>query len=152
MDNRDILNNMTLSLSIPSIKPLLLDIANVTGINNFIDKINDLHIDEAVGSFKIDYEKNNIKESVYVTLKPCNATHNLTEQFDSIKPYLSEPQWTQVLKHVSFLVFLVRQVYEKIYKDFDMGIEYGKLNVDLENTTLYVPGIETRIGIFLEQI
>lgn len=151
MENDDVLG-LIYSLSLPSIKNLLLAIADKTDNTINIEKINDLYNISEIGSFKIDYSKDNKACVTYIILKNCDKDHNLTNEFDKLKPYLSEQQWNKVLGYLSSLVYFIRVVYENIYKNIHMGTEYEKLLLDSSNTTLYVPNIDIRIGIFLEEL
>lgn len=149
MENNDLVN-MIYSLAIPSIKVLLIEIANKLNMD-ILDNINNLSINEDnIGSYKVDFEKESKKETLYILLKTCTKDHDLSCQFNKIQPYISQSQWDQLLKYISSLVFLVRTIYTAECTKLGITHTYNTLNVDNTNTTLYINDIDTRIGIFVE--
>jgi hypothetical protein len=137
---------MAYSLAAPTIKEMLLAIAKYT--NNDTTEIDSLYIDDNIGSFKIDNVNN---KAAHIMLKTCDKNHDLNAEFNKLKPYINSDHWKQVLNWMSSLVLLVRSIYKQIYvSQFNFGSEFDHLEVDMDNTTLYVPNIDIRIGIFIE--
>jgi hypothetical protein len=124
----------------------------------FIDTL--CSVDE-IGCYQIDYinKLTDQQETAYIVLGACDKDHNLTEQLDKLKIYVTDTQWAKVLKSLSSLILLTRSIYSSIYLDnkqlFDDVItndqDYNKLLVDTANTTLYLPCVSERIGIFIEK-
>ena len=136
----------------------------VTNFNrpDLLDTIDSICSVQELGCYQVEYVNkfSDEKELVYILIAPCDKDHNLTEQLDKLKVYVSDDEWAKVLKSLSTLVLLTRSIYSSIYLDnkklFDSVVndthtDYSKLSVDLTNTTMYLPNIPERIGIFLEK-
>lgn len=128
---------------------------------DLLDKIDEICSVQEIGCYQVDYTNkfSNEKEIIYILIAPCTKDHDLTNELDKLKPYISETEWNQVLKSLSTLVLITRSIYTSIYLDnkllFDEctneNTDFSKLQVDMSNTTMYLPSIPERIGIFLER-
>lgn len=119
------------------------------------------HIQE-VGCLNIDFHNKfeDKKDNILIILKECDKNHDLSEQLNKLMVHLDTEKWKDVLKSLSTLILLARNIYTSIYENnLDLVEEivgkenidkYRKLQVDPANTTLYLPEIEDRIGIFFE--
>lgn len=141
MNNEDIMY----ALSLPSIKNILKLIPNIN--QNMILEMPD--IDQ--GSLQITFDKNGKEHIIYVLLKECKKEHNLTEQMDKLMPYLNNEQQNKILQHMSALVLFIRTIYKSIVQNLNIDNIYKELLIDTSNTTMFLPNIESRIGIFLEE-
>jgi len=102
---------------------------------------------------------------MYMVLDECPQKHNLDAELDKLKPHATEEKWGEILKHLSYLVYLGRMTYCEIAKanvslirkifglpDSHPCTEYLSYKIDPSNTTLYIdPGWPTRIGIFIRE-
>lgn len=158
------LSTQILAMGFPSVRIMLLALSkyfNKEYVNPKIEEI--CHIQD-VGFLNADYfdKKEDKRCNMLFFLKECQANHDLTIQLDKLKCHLDEDKWKDVLKSLSSLILLARNIYSIIYdhnKDLIqeiVGIEnidqYSKLQVDESNTTLYLPNIDTRVGIFFEKV
>lgn len=156
------LSKQILAMGFPSARIMLYALAkhyNKEHLSNRIEEV--CHIQE-IGCFNIDFynkfeEK---KDNIFVVLKECKKDHDLSSQLNKLMVHLDTEKWNNVLKALSTLILLARNIYTSIYENNKhlvediVGIEninkYSKLEVDMSNTTLYLPDIDDRIGIFFE--
>jgi hypothetical protein len=131
--------NMMLSMVVPALGRFLKQMP----INQ--DKLAEL-CDGNDGCLKVEYKKDDISKVVYIVLQDCDKEHNLTDQFDKLRPFISDDKWQHLLKCMSTIVFLIRSIFKELISKFD--VDYALL-VDPSNTTLYVDGFPKRIGIFI---
>lgn len=154
------LSKQILAMGFPTTRIMLIALAKYFQKEYVISKIEDVcHIQE-IGCFTVDYSIDDVKHSLFILLKDCNKSHNLTEQLEKLKPHLSEDKWKEILKLLSYLLVLTRNIYCSIYDNNsdliheiigDASMEkYSKLLVDPVNTTLYLPDLDQRVGIFFE--
>ena len=147
------LNIVIQSLSLPIIKDLLTIVVNkLDKYELYKDSLDSLikDNDSVIGTFKIDYIKDGTNCEAYVLFKICDVNHDLTVEFNKVKNYISAEQWQHVLKHISTMIYVLRIMYKKVINDMDLGDLYSELLVDILTTTMYLPGITERIGIFIE--
>lgn len=164
MSEEEQFQKQMLALGFPTVRIMLYALAKKYGkehVNQHIEEI--CHISD-VGVLNIDYYNKikDKKELIIIVLKQCTKDHDLSEQLDKLRPHLDDGKWNDVLKSLSTLILLARTIYTNIYdNNLDLIEEivgkneinkYNKLQVDIANTTLYLPDIDDRIGIFLEQI
>lgn len=155
------ISKQILAMGFPSARIMLYALAKHYNKEYVAPKIEEVcHIQE-IGCLNVNYyhkveEKN---DNMFIFLKECKADHNLSEQLDKLKIHLDEEKWKEVLKSLSTIILLTRNIYISIYENnTDLITEivgddinkYKVLQVDLSNTTLYLPGIEDRIGIYFE--
>jgi len=150
MDNEKI--KMIEMLTIPVIKDLLIILYNKYKI---CDEEKIIELDEyksELGSIKVSYNKENETKCVYIILKICDKNHDLGTEINKIKPYVTEDQWKQILTYLSTTVFILRTIYSSIYEKLNCTSDaYKNLSVDMQNTTIYLDGVDERIGIFFEE-
>lgn len=156
------LSKQILAMGFPSARIMLHALAKYYNKECFNDKIEEICHIQDVGCLNIKfYNKNENKEDfMLIFLKECKQDHNLTEQLDKLKIHLSDNEWKEVIKSLSTVILLARKIYTSIYDNNielvkeivgDNNIEkYNNLLVDILNTTLYLPDIEDRIGIFVD--
>jgi hypothetical protein len=136
------------SLTIPVIRELFYRLADKYERTNLYPKIAELCQVQEVGSFKISLPDT---RNVYIILKLCDYKHDLTKEFDRVKPYVNENQWNQIIKCISSMIFVFRSVFSELYKRLDFEVE-NELLVDPDNTTLYLECLSERVGVFFEEI
>lgn len=156
------LGKQILAMGFPSARIMLYALAkhfNKEYVGPRIEEI--CHIQE-VGCLNIDYYNKfeDKKDNILIFLKECKADHNLSDQLDKLRIHLDVEKWNEVLKALSTIILLTRNIYASIYdNNIDLIKEiigetdihkYNKLQVDMDNTTLYLPDIEDRIGIFFD--
>lgn len=156
------LSKQVLAMGFPSVRILLHALANHYNKPNLIPRIEEIcHIQE-VGCLNIDYfnKNDNKRDTMIILLKECKSDHDLSFQLDKLKPHLDTDKWNSVLRALSTLILLARNIYSSVYESNISLIEeivgrskvetYRKLYVDILNTTLYLPGIDDRVGIYLD--
>jgi hypothetical protein len=125
----------------------------------FYKKIDQLTNIEKVGGMNIEYDDKDTgkKTFFYIIMNKCHKNHNLHEQFDKVKKHFDEATWTQLLKHVSMLIYLCRSIYKInmqacIDDMFNLGYDINdveQLQIDPSNTTLYInEEWDERMGIY----
>jgi hypothetical protein len=131
--------------------------------SDLLDRIDLICSVQELGCYQIDYTNkfSNEKEIAYILIAPCTEDHDLTEQLDRLRVYVSSEEWATVLKSLSTLILLTRSIYNSVYMDNkdmfnevtsdDTNLDYSTLQVDMSNTTLYLPNVSERIGIYLEK-
>ena len=151
-----------LAMGFPSVRIMLYALAKKYDKHNIEDRIEEIcHIQE-IGCLNIDFfnKTENKKDTIFIFMKECTKDHNLDEQIDKLKPHIDEEKWKDVLKSLSSIILLTRSIYTSIYENNTEFIKelvgedinkYCKLHVDPINTTLYLPDIDDRIGIFFEK-
>lgn len=156
------LSKQILAMGFPSTRIMLYALSkhyNKEYVNPRIEEI--CHIQD-IGCLNIDYHNKyeDKKDNMVIVLKECNKNHNLSDQLNKLMVHLDSEKWKDVLKALSTLILLARNIYTSIYENnLDLigeivGNEnidkYRKMQVDPLNTTLYLPDINDRIGIFFE--
>lgn len=162
MDITEGLNKQVLALGFPSVRIMLHAISKHFDKLHVSSRIEEIcHVQE-VGCISVEFFNKNLeqKETIVIVLKECKKNHNLTEQLNKLKVHLDEDKWNNILKNISSMVFIARSLYASIYEhNLDLIEEivgsdninkYSKLSIDIDNTTLFLPDIDDRIGIFLE--
>jgi len=156
------LSKQILAIGFPSVRIMLYALAKHFNKENVESRIEEVCHIQDIGCFNIDYynKETDKKDTVLIFLKECGADHNLSDQLNKLRPYLDDEKWKNILKTLSYLILLTRNIYVSIYDNNKELIEeivginnietYNKLNVDPDNTTLYLPNIEDRVGIFFE--
>jgi hypothetical protein len=162
MDNED-LQKQILAMGYPSTRIMLLALVKYFNKEYMINDIENLFSITEIGCLKIDYINitTNEKECMLVYIKECDKDHDLSNEIDKLKNNVDKDKWDSVLKSLSFLILLIRSIYNTVYEnniDLIRNIisdnylsMYNKLQVDIINTTLYLPYIDTRLGIFFEK-
>lgn len=156
------LSRQILAMGFPSARIMLYALAKHFDKEYVSPKIEEIcHIQE-VGCLNIDYYNKfeDKKDNIFILLKDCKADHNLSDQLDKLRLHLDAEKWNDILKSLSSLILLARNIYTSVYENNKDLIEeivgnenidkYRKLQVDMANTTLYLPDIEDRVGIFFE--
>ncbi len=155
-------SKQVLAMGFPSTRIMLYALANHFDKNYVGNRIEEICHIQDVGCLNIDYfnKYTEQKDNMLIIMKECTSDHNLSEQLDKLKVHLDDSQWAEVLKSLSTVILLIRTIYTSIYENnLDLieeivGTEniskYSKLNVDSFNTTLYLPDIDDRIGIFFQ--
>lgn len=156
------LSKQILAMGFPSVRIMLYALAKHFNKEYVTPRIEEIcHIQE-VGCFNVEFYNKfeDKKDIIYILLKECKKDHNLTEQLDKLKMFLDDDKWKNILKALSTLILLTRNIYTSIYENNKDLIEeivgtenidkYDKLQVDMINTTLYLPDINDRIGIFFD--
>lgn len=154
------LNKQILAMGFPSARILFLALAKHFDKEYLNPKIEELCHIQDIGCFSVDYynKLEDKKCNLFIILKDCKADHDLTFQLDKLKVHLDDDKWKDVLSKLSALIVLARTIYSSLYnsnKDLFEEIvgnveKYSVLQVDISNTTLYLPDIDDRVGIFLE--
>lgn len=152
-----------LAMGFPSARIMFHALANKYCREYLGPRIDEIcHIQE-VGCLNIDFfnKTENKKDNIFIFMKECNEKHDLDIQIDKLKPHIDEEKWKEVLKSLSAIILLTRSIYTSIYENNLDFIEelvgkenvnkYNKLQVDNSNTTLYLPDVDDRIGIFFEK-
>lgn len=157
------LSKQTLAMGFPTARIMLHALAKKYKKEYVSPRIEEIcHIQE-VGCLNVDfYNKIEDKhDTIVIVLKECNKDHDLSYQLNKLMIHVDAEKWQNVLKSLSAVILLARNIYTSIYdNNLDLVEEitgqdidkYHKLLVDTANTTLYLPGIDDRIGIFLENI
>lgn len=156
------MDKQILAMGFPSARIMLLALTGHfvkehSKIEEYRQKIEEIcHIQE-VGCLKIDYNEN----SAFIFLKECKKDHDLSKQVDKLKNQMDPEKWKKVLESLSAVILLVRNIYTSIY-DHNLDLigsivaenddvkKYRILQVDPSNTTLFLPNVDDRIGIFIE--
>lgn len=114
---------------------------------------------EGLGCLTIRFKDGSGAEEIaYLVLDICDRDHDLTAQFDLLRPRVSEEQWMTILKHMSFLIGMGRRVFSLLAASHPeiisavRGNDDTTLHVDPTNTTLYMTeSFPKRIGIFIRK-
>ena len=151
-----------LAMGFPSTRIFLYSLAKKYNKEYVGPHIEDICHIQDIGCLNVDFYniKEDKKDNILIFLKQCTKDHNLSEQLDKLKVHLDDEKWKSILKSLSTVILLVRSIYTNIYEhNLDLIEEivgkeninkYKKLQVDLSNTTLYLPDVEDRIGIYFE--
>jgi hypothetical protein len=116
-----------------------------------VDKFGGLSVEY----FDTDQGKNTY---CYIILNKCHKTHNLSEQFEKINKFMTAEQWDHVLKQISMLLYITKNIYKLSISSFseqifNLGFDINDievLNVDPSNTTLYIDEEwDERTGIYI---
>jgi hypothetical protein len=126
----------------------------------FFETIEESLVVEKFGGLNVEYfdTDQNKKTYCYIILNKCHKTHNLSEQFDKIHKYMNAEQWDHILKQISMLLYITKNIYKLSISSFseqvfNLGFDINDievLNVDPVNTTLYIDEEwEERTGIYI---
>ncbi len=164
------LQNLSLSMGLPAARATfmaMVEAANLKGKKKtkICNMIRSLSPVTEIGCMQVDFcDKNTGAARVlYMVLEECPRDHDFGAELNKLQPHTTEEKWSEVLKHLSMLVYLGRKTYGDIAKnnvgvireifglpDSDLCTEYLQYQVDPANTTLYVkPDWPVRIGIFI---
>ena len=155
-----------LSMGVPACKimmTILLQHALTEDENikyKFFEMIEESLVVEKFGGLNVEYfdTDQNKKTYCYIILNKCHKTHNLGDQFDKIHKYMNAEQWDYLLKQISMLLYITKNIYKLSISSFseqvfNLGFDINDievLNVDPENTTLYIDEEwEERTGIYI---
>ena len=162
-------------MGIPSCKIMLNVLIEKSGIVSpvLLNKIEELIItSKSAGGMNISYfNADTGKDSfAYLIMNKCNKDHNTNEQLNKIYHYIPIDKWSEILKHVSMLIFLCTSIYKTTAETFkseiidlnlenNLNLENGfniknsqlfELKVDTVNNTLYlVEDWTERIGLYV---
>ena len=117
------------------------------------------------GCIRVDYvdAASGAPSTSYLALGECPAAHDFGAQLAKLRPRVAPGKWDEVLKSISYLVFIGRRVYNHLAEDnrdfiqMTLGAEAGapgspylNYKVDMANTTLYLnEAWPTRVGVFI---
>lgn len=118
------------------------------------------------GCMQVDFYNQVTKapDIAYLLLDKCGIDHKLGEQLEKLQALTLPEKWPVVIKHLSMIIFIGRQVFNQITRmnlptirklfklaDDDPCTEYLDFKVDTSNTTLYIkPEWAERVGIFIK--
>lgn len=156
------LSKQILAMGFPSARIMLHALAKKFNKEYVCPRIEEVcHIQE-IGCLNIEFfnKFEDKKDNILIFLKECKDNHDLSYQLDKLMVHLDAEKWKDVLKSLSTMILLTRNIYTSIYENnLDLIEEivgkenidkYRKLQVEPSNTTLYLPDVEDRIGIFFE--
>jgi len=155
-----------LSMGFPSCKimmTILLNHSMSTDIevkNKFIDTIETSTNVEKVGGMNIEYidSDTNIKTYCYIIMNKCERSHNILPQLNKIQKHFNEEQWKDILKNISMMIYLCKNIYKLTIatcteKIFNLGYDINdieELKLDETNMTLYLEeDWDERVGIYI---
>ena len=155
-----------LSMGIPACKIMMTILLqhSLTDDENikykFFEMIEDSLSVEKFGGLNVEYfdTDQNKKTHCYIILNKCHKTHNLDEQFNKINKFMNTEQWNHILKQISMLLYITKNIYKLSISSFseqvfNLGFDINDievLNVDPVNTTLYIDEEwEERTGIYI---
>jgi len=164
------LQNLTLSMGLPITRIMfqyMLDDANIKGstkkiILQDIDAISPI---TEIGCMKVDFfnKKTNQADVAYLVLDRCSNNHCLSTQLDKLKNVVADVKWPDVIRSISMLIHIGRSVYSQVSrkniniirqiynKSINDCAKYLDLQVDLDNTTLYLDESWLgRVGIYIK--
>lgn len=166
--DKEFLNFVT-ALALPSVRMLfysMIDVANLdksqrTKVEHMIEAISP-NVDIGGVEFIYTEQDTQKRSTAYIILDACKVDYDFLTTFEPLKNNLPDPEkWKEVLKHISNVVLTVRTLYNQvssseqgqdILKEINPDyIKYTTLNVDVDNTTLYIEKEwPMRIGVYLK--
>lgn len=171
-----------LAMGIPSCKIMLNTlISKATGdamdISVMKQKVEELTINKQAGGMQINYFNPDIGKNTYayIIMNKCTKDHDIVYQISKIQKYIYKgvdennipnPEWQEVLKYISMMIYLCRNIYETTSKVCKQEIENLKilnedgspkdinllmqLEADPVTTIIHlVPEWEERLGIYI---
>ena len=82
----------------------------------FFEMFEDTLTVEKFGGLSVEYfdTDQDKKTYCYIILNKCNKTHNLSEQFDKIHKFMNAEQWEHILKQISMLLYITKNIYKAL--------------------------------------
>lgn len=119
-----------------------------------------------VGGFDISYvSRGGQRRRAKLVLDRCAPDHDLSAQLDPVFSVASDQKKDELRKHMGMLILCGRQMYGRCYDQSApllkkiqacvAGVDVtDAVQVDYENTTLYLSGLESgdRVGIFIRDL
>ena len=160
------LQNLSLSMGLPATRALFRQMMSASPASAAVKlevarAVAGLSPVTEIGCMKVDYRDrmNGQPAIAYLLLGPCDKNHDMVRQINNLRPFVDEEKWTEVLRHLSMLMYFGRNVYANSAKQLReqiASLELGPVEnfleakVDIENSTIYVQaGWPRRIGIFI---
>jgi hypothetical protein len=127
---------------------------------HFLEIIDKTTSVEKVGGMNIEYTdiESGQKTYCYILMNKCNKDHDLVRQLDKIQNYFDEEKWKEILKNISMLLYLCKNMYKLTLKTcndsiFQLGLdinEVDELKIDESNMTLFIDeDWDERVGIYI---
>lgn len=171
-----------LAMGIPSCKIMLnMLISKATGdsmsISVMKQKVDELTINKQAGGIQINYLNTDTGKNTYayIIMNKCTKDHDIVYQISKIQKYIYKgvdennipnPEWQEVLKYISMMIYLCRNIYETTAKVCKQEIEnlkilnedgspkdielLMKLEADPVTTIIHlVPEWEENLGIYI---
>ena len=164
------LQNLTLSMGLPSTRAIFRDMIRGAGLRGIakddaMKAVVDFSPVTEVGCLKVDFHnrKTGKGDVAYLLLDQCPRTHNVGKQLDKLKPLVAEAKWPEVLQQLGSLIFMGRSVYGQVARKHldlirkikglpadDPCTAFLDLQVDMATSTLFVnPDSPNRVGIYI---
>jgi hypothetical protein len=112
------------------------------------------------GAIELKIREGGQNVTAYLLLDECPADHDLGAELDKLYSRIPASRHEEVKKHLSFLVFVGRQMYTKVIMDNEslyrplsdrFKFDIRQLGIDPTNTTLFGgPEWPKRVGIFVK--
>jgi hypothetical protein len=127
---------------------------------HFLEIIDKTTSVEKVGGMNIEYTdiESGQKTYCYILMNKCNKDHDLVRQLDKIQNHFDEEKWKEILKNISMLLYLCKNMYKLTLKTcndsiFQLGLdinEVDELKIDESNMTLFIDeDWDERVGIYI---
>lgn len=127
---------------------------------HFLEIIDKTTSVEKVGGMNIEYIdiESGQKTYCYILMNKCNKDHDLVRQLDKIQNHFDEEKWKEILKNISMLLYLCKNMYKLTLKTcndsiFQLGLdinEVDELKIDESNMTLFIDEEwDERVGIYI---
>jgi len=115
---------------------------------------------EKVGGMNIQYLDTDLNKQTYcyIIMNKCDKNHDALAQFDKIQKFFDEKSWMEILKNVSMIIYLCRNIYKMTIATcqdqiFSLGYDINdveELKVDNSNLTLYIDeDWDDRVGVYI---
>lgn len=155
MDGFKDMQNLMLSMGLHAVRSTLCHMvkaADLTGAKkqSILKAIANISPITEVGCMHVNFYNNTTKkiDNAYMMLDECAPDHDLTAEFDKIKPHISSEKWVEITKSLGVLLYTARSVYGNIVRsnsilkniwgnEADLT-EFMDYKVDTANTTLYI--------------
>jgi hypothetical protein len=155
-----------LSMGYPSCKILMTDLlknskcADLEVKSNFVNYIEtNIHVEKVAG-MNIEYvdTETNKKTYCYIIMNKCDKDHHILPQLEKIQKFFNEEQWKDILKNISMLIYICRNIYKLTILNchehiFNLGYDINdidELKVDHDKMTLYLyEEWAERVGIYI---
>ena len=127
---------------------------------HFLEIIDKTTLVEKAGGMNIEYTdiESGQKTYCYILMNKCNKDHDLVRQLDKIQNHFDEEKWKEILKNISMLLYLCKNMYKLTLKTcndsiFQLGLdinEVDELKIDESNMTLFIDeDWDERVGIYI---
>jgi hypothetical protein len=126
----------------------------------FLEIIDKTTTVEKFGGMNIEYTdiESGQKTYCYILMNKCDKAHNLLQQLDKIQNHFNEEKWKEILKNISMLLYLCKNMYKLTLKTctdeiFQLGLDLNdieELQIDEANMTLFIDeNWEERVGVYI---